>query len=360
MSRNGINVLSLFDGMSCGQIALRKLGVDVNRYYASEIDLIAIRSTQHNYPWTIQLGDITRVDWSTLPKIDLLLAGSPCQGFSSLGKKLNFEDPRSTLFFKFHEALQIMQDRNPDLAWLLENVVMKGEWVDVINAHVQRRPIRFNSREVSAASRDRLYWTSKPINVNAIRVARHQFLDDIIDYTNQAYTRCKIPQLLADDFKLALEDPARSQTARKLAKTNCILTTPALAYPSMKGIVRCFGGSLAEKLGSVVGGVGNLHLILSNLDKCEVMVRHLNTVELERCHNIPNGYIQGTWLEAYHQIGNGWTVNTIVGLLRQILGLHHGLSGTLTREHHNARAERPNTEPLCPAGTSPTHGGTQA
>ena len=95
-----MNVLSLFDGMSCGQIALERCGIKVNNYFASEIDKYAIQVTQSIFSDTIQLGDILDIDGSDLPKIDLLMGGSPCQGFSFAGKQLNFEDPRSKLFFK--------------------------------------------------------------------------------------------------------------------------------------------------------------------------------------------------------------------------------------------------------------------
>ena len=94
-----MNVLSLFDGMSCGQIALERAGVKIAKYFASEIDKNAIKVTQDNYPNTIQLGDVTKVNGNGLPSIDLLIGGSPCQGFSFAGKQLNFEDPRSKLFF---------------------------------------------------------------------------------------------------------------------------------------------------------------------------------------------------------------------------------------------------------------------
>ncbi len=96
-----MNVLSLFDGMSCGRIALDRLGIKVDNYYASEIDKYAIKVSEANYPDIIQVGDITELDLSTLPKIDLIMGGSPCQGFSFAGKQLAFDDPRSALFFEF-------------------------------------------------------------------------------------------------------------------------------------------------------------------------------------------------------------------------------------------------------------------
>jgi len=99
-------VLSLFDGMSCGQIALNRAGISYYKYYASEIDKYAIKVTQHNYPNTIQLGSVTEIKGTDLPQIDLLIGGSPCQGFSFAGKQLNFVDPRSKLFFEFFRLLK--------------------------------------------------------------------------------------------------------------------------------------------------------------------------------------------------------------------------------------------------------------
>lgn len=129
-----MNVLSLFDGMSCGQIALNQLGIKVDEYYASEIDKWAIQVTQKNYPDTIQLGDITKwrewdIDWAS---IDLVYGGSPCQGFSFAGKQLAFDDPRSRLFFEFVDIVNHIKSLNPDVKFLLENVRMKKEYLDVI------------------------------------------------------------------------------------------------------------------------------------------------------------------------------------------------------------------------------------
>ena len=150
-----INVLSLFDGMSCCQIALKEMGIDYN-YYASEIDKFAIKTTLHNFPNTIQLGDIRNIDLKSLPKIDLLVGGSPCQGFSIAGKQLNFNDERSKLFFEYVRILREIKPRY----FLLENVVMKKEYQDVISKELGIEPIMINSALVSAQSRKRLYWTN--------------------------------------------------------------------------------------------------------------------------------------------------------------------------------------------------------
>ncbi len=151
-----MNVLSLFDGMSCGQIALDQLGVKVDNYYASEIDKYAIKVTQKNYPNTKQIGSVTEVKGKDLPKIDLIICGSPCQGFSFAGKQLNFNDPRSALFFQF---VRLLRECKPKY-FLLENVRMKKEYQEIISEYLGVEPVMINSALVSAQNRVRLYWTN--------------------------------------------------------------------------------------------------------------------------------------------------------------------------------------------------------
>jgi len=155
-----MNVLSLFDGISCGQIALNRAGIQYKNYYASEINKYAISVTQKNYPNTIQLGDIKNIKVGCLPKIDLLIGGSPCQGFSFAGKRLNFQDSRSALFFEYIRILNEFKEINPDIKFLLENVKMKKEYQDVITKYLGVEPIEINSSLVSAQNRKRLYWTN--------------------------------------------------------------------------------------------------------------------------------------------------------------------------------------------------------
>lgn len=167
MSNEGLTVLSLFDGMSCGAIALREAGIKVKQYFASEVDTHAIAQTQHNFPQTIQLGSVTDVRVSELPPIDLLIGGSPCQGFSFAGKQLNFSDPRSILFFEYVRILREIQKYNPDVKFLLENVRMLSEYENIISSHLGIFPIAINSALVSAQNRYRLYWTN--IRIKSVR-----------------------------------------------------------------------------------------------------------------------------------------------------------------------------------------------
>ena len=162
-----MKVLSLFDGMSCGRIALDQLGIPVEKYYASEIDKYAIQVAQANYPDTIHVGDICNLDSEDYKDIDLILAGSPCQGFSFAGKQLAFDDPRSALFFEF---IRLLKEIKPKY-FLLENVRMKKEFLQVISEQVSEcypeipfgiEPVFINSSLVSAQSRQRYYWTNIP------------------------------------------------------------------------------------------------------------------------------------------------------------------------------------------------------
>ena len=153
-----MNVLSLFDGMSCGQIALNQLGFKIDNYFASEIDKDAMKIAKKNFPNMQHIGDVTKVKGSELPKIDLLIGGSPCQGFSFAGKQLNFNDPRSALFFEF---VRLLKETNPKY-FLLENVRMKKESENVISEYLGVKPIEINSNLVSAQNRKRLYWTNIP------------------------------------------------------------------------------------------------------------------------------------------------------------------------------------------------------
>jgi len=154
--KKGITVLSLFDGISGAQLALQRAGIKVDKYYASEIDKYAIQITQKNFPDTIQIGDVTKLKGSDLPKIDLIIGGSPCQGFSFSGKQLNFEDERSKLFFEF---VRLLEECKPKY-FLLENVKMKKEFKDVITNYMGVEPALINSALLSSQNRERLYWSN--------------------------------------------------------------------------------------------------------------------------------------------------------------------------------------------------------
>lgn len=177
----GINVLSLFDGMSCGYQALIEAGVSVNSYYASEIDKYAINVAKANHPDIIQLGDVTKwtewdIDWKS---ISLLIAGSPCQGFSNAGQKLNFADPRSKLIFCFFDILEHIKSLNPSVKFLLENVRMKKKWKAVIDEKTGVEGVLINSNLFSAQNRDRIYWTN--LEIRDLPTHNDAVISDIIE-----------------------------------------------------------------------------------------------------------------------------------------------------------------------------------
>ena len=182
----GINVLSLFDGMSCGRIALDRIGIKVNKYYASEIDKYAMKVSKENWDDITQLGDVNLIkQWyedNEKPSIDLMLMGSPCQGFSNASKdKLNFEHPQSKLFFVAVEIMKLVKPKY----FLLENVKMKKEWQDIISSYMGVEPIKINSALVSAQSRNRLYWTNIP-NVSEPKdkgIVLKDILDDNLEFS---------------------------------------------------------------------------------------------------------------------------------------------------------------------------------
>jgi site-specific DNA-cytosine methylase len=190
-----MNVLSLFDGMSCGQIALKKLGIPVKNYFASEIDKFAIKVAKANFPDMIHLGDVQNVktsgqhlldEFDCGHKIDLLIGGSPCQGFSFAGKQLNFDDPRSQLFFEYIRLLKALKPKY----FMLENVKMSKQSQQIITDYLGVEPIEINSNLVSAQNRRRLYWTNIP--VDGLPEDKGIVLADILEdgYTDRDKSYC--------------------------------------------------------------------------------------------------------------------------------------------------------------------------
>ena len=284
-----MNVLSLFDGMSCGQIALSRAGFKINKYYACEIDKWAIQITQANYPNTQQLGDVTKVSALDLPSLDLVIGGSPCQGFSFAGKQLNFEDPRSKLFFEFVRLLKEARVKNPNVKFLLENVKMKKEYQDVISEYLGVEPIKVNSNLVSAQDRIRYYWTNIP--GFTLPKSKGLTLDDIVDLdvpdkydiTERFYK--KVPGTLS--FK---KSRANLRGLERRSKT--LLT----------------GGHCISNTGS------------TNIFYSKDFIRIPTPTECERLQTVPEGYTDIGILDAkrYHVLGNGWTVDVIVEFFKNI------------------------------------------
>ena len=299
-----MKVLSLFDGMSCGQIALERAGIKVDNYFASEIDKYAIQITQKNYPETIQLGDVTNINTNDLPKIDLLIGGSPCQGFSFAGKQLNFEDPRSKLFFEYVN----LKNKLKPAYFLLENVKMKKEYQNIISKHLGVEPIEINSSLVSAQNRKRLYWT----NIPGIAQPEDKgiLLKDTIE--GGGVDRDKSYCLDANYFK-------GTNLEQYLKKCRRQIVFNYSSSGKGHGIVedRFYNSTLGKAHALTAAGYSKRSFSrVYNKDG----IRKLTNIECERLQTIPDNYTEGVSnTQRYKMIGNGWTVDVIAHIFKGLL-----------------------------------------
>jgi site-specific DNA-cytosine methylase len=284
-------VLSLFDGIACGLQALKQVDITVTKYYASEIDKHAIKIAMNNHPEIIQLGDINSFnhvlgawlrDYSneslrmhiSIEKPDLIIGGSPCQGFSLAGKQLGFDDPRSKLFFKFVEILKYY---NPKY-FLLENVRMKQEHQDFISNLLGVQPICINSSLVSAQNRVRYYWTNIP-NVTQPE-DKHLIMNDILESPFEVSQR-------SDKLEfVALAKDIKGHESRRR------IYDPKGKAPTL---LAASGGQSEPKYLNVLGGYNKL-----------------TPSECERLQTLPDNYTQGiSNHQRYKALGNAWTVSVI-------------------------------------------------
>lgn len=298
---NPMNVLSLFDGMSGGQIALERAGIHYDNYFASEIDRWAIKITQKNYPNTIQLGDVNNwIDWH-LPKIDLLIGGSPCQGFSNAGKGLNFSDPRSALFFIYVDVLKWYKP-----TWfLLENVKMKNEWRDIISGYLGVESILINSSLVSAQNRQRLYWTNIP-NITQPK-DKGILLRDIIEDgdVNREKSYCiDANYFKGGSLKMYLEKSRRQIVNLPFHQPENRLMVKTIPHGYIKEEIK-----ERNKYPSLVGqDPSTKYVITTN----EITWRKLTPLECERLQTVLDGYSEGVSnTQRYKMLGNGWTIDVI-------------------------------------------------
>lgn len=310
-----MNVLSCFDGMSCGQIALNKLGYKIENYFASEIDKHAIAVTQSNYPNTIQLGDITKIKGEDLPEIDLLIGGSPCQGFSFAGKQLNFEDPRSKLFFEF---VRLLKETKPKY-FFLENVKMKKEFQNVISEYLGVQPIELNSNLVSAQNRKRLYWT----NIKGFTMPEDKgiMLKDIIEdgLTDRDKSLC-----LLESYSRKCATDSGWREYMKWGQGQLIVKEATIKgfieIRKYEGVDLTFIKSKTRR-GRRMQFKSNC-LTYSKFDYCWFKgedVRLLTPVECERLQTVPENYtaiVSNT--KRYSMLGNGWTVDAVTEFFKHI------------------------------------------
>lgn len=293
-----MNVLSLFDGISCGQIALNRANIQYNNYFASEIDKNAIKVTQHHYPNTVQLGDVTKIDFIAT-KIDLLIGGSPCQGFSFAGKQLNFDDPRSKLFFEF---VRLIDECKPTY-FLLENVVMKKEYQDVITQYLGVEPIKINSSLVSAQNRVRLYWTNIP-NVKEPE-DRNISLSDILEddsIINPGAIRGRRLNKATIIGRRLNPDGKRKDYDKDIPITQCLEVRATNTNKS-----NCL--TTVDKDNVLTTMPIGRH---PNAFKDKLPFRYYTLKEYERLQTIPEGYTSVvSTSQAKKMIGNAWTVDVI-------------------------------------------------
>ncbi len=348
-----INVFSGFDGMSCGQLALQKAGIPVGTYHASEIDKPAMKVTTKNFPFTLHMGDITKLeDWRLEfirdeIGIDLVIGGSPCQGFSFAGNQLNFDDPRSKLFFDFVRVLKILKPKY----FLLENVRMKKESQDIISEYLGVEPVAINSNLVSAQNRHRLYWTNIPFDMPEDKgIILADILEDGV--TDREKSHC----LDANYFKggnlksyfekhrrqlvfnnkggairgrydkdgkikqqLELRPDDKTNTLTTVQKDNVVVSgCIQVGEADLKGfdiIKRVYSPEgKAPTLTTMGGGHREPKVIVD-----ELTWRKLTVKECERLQTVPDGYTKGVSnTQRYKMLGNGWTVDVVAHILKGI------------------------------------------
>jgi DNA-cytosine methyltransferase len=320
-----MNVLSLFDGMSCGQIALNKIGVKVDNYFASEIDKYAIKVAQSNYPNTIQVGSVEFINGANFPKIDLLIGGSPCQGFSFAGKQLNFDDPRSRLFFEF---VRVLKETKPKY-FLLENVKMKKEYQDIISKYLGCEPVVINSALVSAQNRVRLYWTNIP-NITQPNDEGVMIKDITLDNSEKvgAMRGRYILDGKRQDYKMKTAGMTTQRIElRKDNKSNYITTVAKDNYlvklfntnPSGNGMNGWVYHTNAKSPTVTTNkGEGN------KISHDGIWYRKLLPIECGRLQTIPEHILEKMLncgvsnSQLYKMFGNGWTINVVAHIFNQI------------------------------------------
>jgi hypothetical protein len=274
-----MNVLSLFDGMSCGQIALDNLGIKVDNYFASEIKKHAIQCTLDNFPNTKHIGDVIKVKGSDLPEIDLLIGGSPCQDFSRANSvRDGLQGVKSMLFYEY---IRLLEETKPKY-YLLENVIMDDLGYNTISELLGTEPVRLCGSKVSAALRDRLFWTN---------IGPEWF--DL--FGNR---KSNIPQ--PRDKKIMLNDILEYGYSDK-KKHTCLNTLSGYQSPNQKSIIHRNNTT----------GMVTLIYKDENMNESDG-VRFVNQNELEILHNIPKGYTRNlTKTQAGNLIGDGWTVGIV-------------------------------------------------
>ena len=299
-----MRVLSLFDGICCGHLALGRAGIKIDSYDAYEIEKNAIKATETNFPDVIQHGDVTKEDFTKYKgKIDLIIGRSPCQGFSSSGKQLNFNDPRSKLFFEYVRAIKECQPKY----FLLENVVMKKEWQDIISSYLGVEPIEINSSLASAQNRRRLYWTNIP-NVT-LPEDKNITLEDIledIEFPNPAAIRGRRLNKATIVGRRLDENGHRKDTDKTTPITQCLEVRATNTDKS-----NCL--TTVDKDNVLTPLPIGRH---PDAFKNNLPFRYYTTKEMCRLQTVPDDFLNMIPDSAARKaLGNGWTVDVIAHIL---------------------------------------------
>jgi len=309
-----MNVLSLFDGMSCGRIALERAGIKIDKYYSSEIKPHAITCTQHNYPDTIQLGDVTKwknwtIDFSS---IDMVIGGSPCQDFSQANKdKKGLEGDKSRLFFIYRDIVNFI---NPKY-FLLENVAMETNSYAYITNQLNVQPIAINSDLVSAQSRPRLYWTNIYTRLDLLGMM-------FVDIPQPKDKKIKLQSILASGYVI-------NKKARTLLESDSRpLVTPLKIFHRWysSGFTNIVFNDKQHYLNCKADydknykGMSAEQIDKTNYDRNIYKgVRYLTQIESERCQTVPEGYTSCLSVnEAKSLLGDGWTVDVLAHIFAYI------------------------------------------
>lgn len=309
-----MNVLSLFDGISCGMLALQKAGIKVDTYFACEIEQSAIDISKHNFPNIVRLGNINDWEQWDLPKIDLVIGGSPCQGFSRNGKGLNFSDPRSTLFFKYVDILQHVRKQNPNVKFLLENVAMKKEWLHTIDQFLDVPHKEINSRLLSAQNRQRMYWSDidfdipTDANINLLDILENVDTSDFVLHDDILFdpTISEAERSLVSNVNGEIRIKQATKAGYAIAKNGDGIN---LSFPTSK----TRRGRVINKKSPTLDCQCNVCVYVDGV------IRHFTRTELERLQTLPDGYTAAATIQnAKKAIGNGWNIQTIAHILKGI------------------------------------------
>ena len=308
-----MNVLSLFDGCSGARLALARADKEVDQYFTCEIDKYASMVTKLNFPNTTQLGDVTKVNFNELPKIDLLIGGSPCQDLSfAKGNGKGLEGERSGLFYKYFEALEVLRKKNPEIKFLLENVKMKKEYEHRISDLLGCQPHRINSQDFSAQCRQRLYWTNIPVDE---WIPCEDKLQDILETEEDWYVNRDKAYTMTATYSGACPRDYFEKSSRQLAFTDREKSHCIDANYFKGGNLKSYFEKHRRQL--VFTGTNPLQW------------RKLTPLECERLQTVPDRYtkcgqkengdiVEISNTQRYKMLGNGFTINVIAHILKNL------------------------------------------